>query len=289
MSLPNDLLQNITVTDEAGAVYPLRGGRPASFIWLNGAGMAPIRRITQRNPLQDGIVDRGYRLGERQMTLGLYIPAKSPYNADQVREQLTYIFSPTTTPLKLTCTRLDGTVRQIDCFANGTISYDQSERVNGQQQIVVPLLCPDPLFYDPVQVTQTVSLVSSPIDMNVVVAGMTYGDFPIIEVTGPVTSLQIYHWSVGETIVLTGTIPALETWRFDLRPGYKTLTRVSDGANRLTYANTTFLQGFSTIMVQSEKLVRMMGETVDSFEFSGLATTAATSVTLKYYRRFLSL
>lgn len=291
MSLPNDLLQNITVTAEDGVVYPLRGGRPCSFMWLNGAGVAPIRRITQRSPLQDGVVDRGYRLNERQMTLGLYIPATSAYNADQAREMLAYIFSPTTTPLKLTCTRLDGTVRQIDCFTNGTISFEQSERSNGAQQVVVPLLAPDPTFYDPTQVVQTASLVSSPNDIFPNVTGMTAQDWPIIEVTGPVTSLEIFHGSVGETIVITGTIPALETWRFDLRSGQKTLKRVSDGASRLTYVNTANLAGFSTIQVRTEKEVRMMGASpsLDTFTFSGVSTTAATSVSLKFYRRFLSL
>ena len=42
-----------------------------NYLWLDadGIGMAPVRRLTQKGPMQDGVTDLGYRLDPRHVTL----------------------------------------------------------------------------------------------------------------------------------------------------------------------------------------------------------------------------
>ena len=283
------LLQNISVTAEDGIVYPLQGGRPVRFVHLDGTGMAEVRRILQRTPQQDGVTDRGYRLEPRKMTLALFIDGLTEYNADEIRDKLIYIFSPTTTALKLTCTRFDNTVRQIDCFVDGALDLPQSNRTAGTQLIIVPLLAPNPTFYDPTQQTTTASLSTGTGSPNIPAAGYSADDWPIIEVTGPITNLNISHSPSSDVLTITGTIPALETWRFDLRPGYKTLVRTSDNANRMNYVVTSTLRAFSTMRLLSEKSTAIYSQTANIFTCTGTGYSGASSISFKWYKRYLSL
>lgn len=283
------LLQNISVTAEDGIVYPLQGGRPVRFVHLDGAGLAEVRRILQRTPQQDGVTDRGFRLEPRKMTLSLYIDARSEYNADEMRDKLAYIFGPTTTALKLACTRFDNTVRQIDCFVDGALDFPQSNRTAGSQMVIVPLLAPNPTFYDPTQQTTTASMSSGTATPSITAAGYSADDWPVIEVTGPVTNFSMTHQPAGDIITITGTIPGGETWRFDLRPGYKTLVRTSDSANRMNYVVTSTLRAFSTMRLLSEKVCTLYAQTANFFTCTGTSCTGATSVSVKWYKRYLSL
>ena len=277
---------------EDGNIYNLYSGQnPADFLFLDGAGMATVRRITQRSPLLSGVTDRGFRLEPRKMTLGLFLSQIDEPTADTMRDRLAYIFGPTLTALQLRATRLDGTVKAIDCYVDGTVDFPQSDRLGASHKVLVPLYAPDPTWYNPTRQAVTQSLASLPVTgTQIPAAGLTADDWPVIEVTGPITNMVINHAQVGDTIDLTGaTIPALETWEFDLRPGYKTVRRMSDLANRIDKITASSIRYFGTLRVLNQKLAASYGFTYNSFTVSGSGTTGASSITTRYYKRYLSL
>ncbi len=285
-------LSNLQVIAEDGNTYALySGANPSDMLFLDGAGMATVRRITQRTPLQSGVTDRGFRLEPRQMSLALFIRQETEAQADAMRDKLAYIFGPTITPLKLLATRLDGTQRQIDCFVDGTLDFPQSERLGASQKVVIPLRAPDPTWYDPTQVSSTTSMSSMPVTTaNYSTTGITADDWPVFNITGPVTNLVITHAPVGDAIDFTGTtIPGGETWIVDLRPGYKTVYRQSDNANRLYAVTTSSVRYFGTLRMLNQKLAASYGVAYNRFALTGSGTTGASSFVVKYYKRYLSL
>lgn len=287
-------LQALQVIAEDGNTYNLYSGQnPADMMFLDGAGMATVRRINQRTPLQNGVVDKGYRLEPRKMTLGLLLRQETEPLADVMRDKLAYIFGPTNTALQLKATRLDGTVRAIDCFVDGTMDFPQSERVGGSQKVLVPLYAPDPTFYDPTRQAVTRSLSTLPLTgTQILTAGLTADDWPVFEVTGPITNMKITHLPVGDTIDLTGaTIPGGETWVFDLRPTYKIVYRQSDNANRINNVTASSIRYFGTLRLLNQKLANSIGyaQIYNQFDVTGSGTTGASSITIRYYKRFLSL
>ena len=285
-------LSALAIVAEDGNTYNLYSGQnPADMLFLDGAGMATIRRITQRSPLLSGVTDRGFRLEPRKMTLGLFLSQIDELTADTMRDKLAYIFGPTLTALQLRATRLDGAVKAIDCYVDGTMDFPQSERLGASHKILVPLYAPDPTWYDPTRLAVTQSLASLPLTgTQIPAAGLTADDWPVIEVTGPITNMIITHSPVADTIDLTGaTIPALETWAFDLRPGFKTVQRMSDLANRIDKITASSIRYFGTMRVVNQKLSATYAQTFNRFSVTGSGTTAASSITVRYYRRYLSL
>jgi len=275
---------------EDGITYNLYSGKnPADLMFLDGAGMAEVRRISQRLPLQNGVTDKGYRLEPRKMTLALFVNKDTELDADLMRDKLAYIFGPTITPLQLKATRLDGTVRAIDCFVDGQMDFPQSDRLGASQKILVPLYAPDPTWYDPTRQSVTTNLSSGTGAFSVSAVGLTADDWPVFEVTGPITNLRILHSPVGDELQITGAIPSGETWEFDLRPSYKTLKRMSDGANRLNYLVSGTIRYLSTLRLLGDKLTRSYGPTQNGFNVTGTSTTGASQIVMRYYKRYLSL
>ena len=285
-------LKALNLIAEDGNTYALYSGQnPADLLALDGAGVATVRRVTQRTPLQNGVTDRGFRLEPRKMTLALYINQPDELSADLMRDKLAYIFGPTISPLKLLATRLDNTQRQIDCYVDGTLDFPQSERLGASQKIIVPLYAPDPTWYDPAQVSSTTSLSSMPVTTaNYSTTGITADDWPVFYITGPVTNLVITHAPVGDAIDFTGvTIPNGETWVVDLRPGYKTVYRQSDNASRLYAVTTSSVRYFGTLRMLNQKLAASYSVAYNRFALTGSGTSGASSFVVKNYKRYLSL
>ncbi|MFN8493851.1 MAG: hypothetical protein U0350_40005 [Caldilineaceae bacterium] len=289
-------MKSVQMIDETGATWLLSGGNPVNFVYLHGAQeLAPVRRLTQRAPLQNGVLDKGFRLDPRQMQLDLLM-STDEVQSDGRWDRLVNLFAPTVNPLKLRVTRNDGVQRQIDCFVNGKVAFQNFTDTGNKQLLQVPLLAPDPTFYDPVQQVVTQSLSSGTTTINVPVTGLSADDWPVIEVTGPATvvsgtGLVIQHMAVNEAIQFGSLIGATETIRLDFRPGYKGVTQVATGANRLSYLKAAYLTQLATMRVLSEKNLKVAapGNTSDQFVFTINGATGASSVTFKYYKRYLSL
>lgn len=285
------LLSNLQVIAEDGLTYNIySGGTPSEFLFLDGAGLAPVRRILQGSPLQHGATDKGYRLEPRKMILHLYISAASETALNASLDQVAHIFSPSSAPLKLKATRLDGEIRQIDCYTDGTLDFAQSQQVGSGIPIVVPLLAPDPSWYNPSQNVQTVFYTAGSAVVNASATGLTWEDWPLITLTGPVTNPVLLHQQSGQAVTFTAAIPAGETFGLDFRPGYKRIYRISDLANRMNYVSAASIGAMNTIRVYSAKQLKQFGNyTTNSFQVSGTGTTGSSTMTVYWYKRYIAL
>lgn len=126
---------------------------PYRLLHVTGASGVPVRRVVERGPAQVGDTDVGFRLSPRIIELAIGFYATTDAILDGYRDGLTQFFKPlTSTPVKLTFTRDDGAVRQIDCYTIDEIKIDllKENRPGHYHNATVRLQAPDPAFYNPV-------------------------------------------------------------------------------------------------------------------------------------------
>jgi hypothetical protein len=240
-------------------IFSLNGGSLVYRVETTGIGLPTIRRLRQAGPFQLGVTNRGFRLDERAILLTLFFQAASLGDADARRDILAEIFKPLeSTPLSLRFTRDDGSVRQIDGYADGVIDFPDTpdrDRIGVSQRVVVPFVPTDndPVFYDPaLQRVKFTNLSGSgfiipfevPLIQNTgtlinatqsVVYDGNWQEYPIIYVTGPATDITITNLTTDETLDFPALVlTAGQTMTIDLRFGSKTIRR-ENGANLLPY------------------------------------------------------
>lgn len=281
-------LKDFAVITEDGITHPLYSGN-VHFVYLDGVGLPLITRLLDKSPLQHGAVDRGYRIEPRVMTLHLAIDG----DADNQRDRLAGIFSPTDEPLTLKCTRDDLQIRYIDCFTQGALDFPMSSRVGDLQQVDIELVAPNPAFYDASLVTDTASLTDSTVNVDLDTTGITFQDWPVIDITGPVASGSSFiHYPGTQQITLASAIPSGETFRFDFREGHKTVVRLSDSANRLSYVNPTYISSFSDFQIVPPKRATAIDpsySTTNRYAFTCTGTSGASEANIYWYKRYISL
>lgn len=284
-------VKNFQVYTPDGTYHQLFGGPPVNFKSLDGVGIPPIRRITQRISLQNGVQDRGFRLEPRRLTLNLELTGLDQIQADAYRDKMAFIFAPTDQVVTLVITKMDASVRCIDCYVDGSYDFAMSQRIGANDTVSIPLYAPDPTFYDPTQQSSSINLSSGSGSASLNVQGVTWEDWPIIDVTGPVTSFEIDHTPAGDVLSFSQAVPSGETFRIDLRPGYKTVTRTSDDASRIDWLTPAIVGAMSTMRVLSERDCRNLnpGQVVNGFACTGTGTTGASAVDIYWYKRYLSL
>lgn len=286
---------SITYTT-AGTTYNLNGanagiGVTVRYLGDQGFGMAPMQRITQRGPLQQGDTDVGYRLDPRIIQLPLLVEAMTMDAGYTARKGLLKIFTPANGAgiLRVTTDLYD---RAILVVPMGGLDFNQDPQGGYHIRTVVQLRAADPTWYDPtiVNAAQTPTITGTPTPVPLTIpwtAGsssidstlnFTYdGDFisyPIISVTGPITNLLITHTTTGYAIGVSGTIPAGDTWTFDLRYGQKTVTDQT-GTNEI--ANLTSGSSLADFAI-------ILG--ANTITVSGTGTTSASTVNITYYTRY---
>lgn len=148
-----------------GTTYSLSDNNPFKLLGISGIGNAPVRRLDERGPFQDGSTDIGYRLDARLINLNIQILATSLSNADTHRDTLSAIFNPRNgQTIQLRCTRDDGAVRQIDCYAVNMVDMpaELSARSLAAQRVALQLKAPNPIWYNPTAtVTPIISNISN--------------------------------------------------------------------------------------------------------------------------------
>lgn len=285
-------LQGVHIITEDDVEVPLMGTE-IHFVFLDGAGIPAVRRILEKSPLQHGASDRGFRLEPRRMTLQLFLDGANPAQTDSLRDRIAYLFAPTNSALRLKATRDDGQVRQIDCYVDGAIEFAQSTRIGAGQPVTIPLIAPDPTWYEPTQIISTKTLTDGVSTLDLTIAGMTWDDWPIIDITGPLDAGFILQHTPGDELLqFSSAIPNGETFRIDLRPGQKTVLRTSDNANRMSYLNPLTISAFSEMRILGEKATRATNafwSTTNTFTFNAAGTSGASKVDVRWYRRYLSL
>lgn len=287
----------VQIIDEAGTSHTLSGGTTTNFIEMRGVGLPVVQRNIEPSLITNAHQDRGFRLEPRRIDLTLYISESSASTADSTRDTLASIFEPTANPLNLKITRQDSSVRQIDVFLDGPVDFPVSiEERWGEltQKITIPLIAPDPIFYDPTQQTETVDLSAGSGNATISASGLTWYDYPVIEVDGPITNLGINPnaFSSANLSFFGSTISSGRTYTIDLRPDYKTVTD-DLSANKISELTSNSIEAMHGMLrIHSEKFLAAYGASSPSstvIAFSGSSTDANTEARVIYYKRYLSL
>lgn len=218
-------------TGSVAPTYTISDGVYSRVVFLNGAGLPPIRRELTGHPYFGGSVDNGYHFSPREMTLRLFFNVASKAAADLRRDELYNIFQPAagTNTMILRVTRNDGKIRQIDCHTIGIMDMPESTRVGYDQAFDVRLLAPNPIWYEPSILTLTATPTGTNQNFNFPNLG-DWETWPTVKVFGAVTGFKmtnILSLPGGGTrsyIVGTFDVAAGDIVTFETHPAKKTLT-----------------------------------------------------------------
>ncbi len=229
---------------------------PFDVVTVQGVGIPPIRRLTERGPFQDGDSDLGFRLDARTINMVLVSTSATKALADTARNSLWAYLKPGANPLILRCTRDDDTVRQIDVHPQGMIdaAITEQDRIGGFQRYACQLRAALPVWYDPEGGSYSAIGGAStgsygftiPMTIDwVMVSGSTIGTtitipyqgtwsvFPTITIYGPLAGVTVTNETTGEALDFPSlTLAAGEYIVIDLAYGAKTVTD-DTGANRI--------------------------------------------------------
>lgn len=278
-----------------GVTYSLDDGTYCYWLGDDGLGMSPMHRLSERGPLQHGDTDRGYRLDPRIVSLVLDINGSSQANMEAQRLTLLSIFKPSNTPIILQNVRAGGTYN-LDCYYVGGMSISSADRNSWNQKVMVTLKANDPTWYDPIASSYVVSIGAGADTMLVpTVIPMTVGAstinangvavnsgtmiaYPVIHIIGPIVDCVITNNTTGEVLDFTGTtIEAAHYFDVDLRYGYKTITD-NHSANRI-----------STLSDDSDLVSWHLAIGDNSITVTGTSATAATGVSLVWFKRYIGI
>ena len=290
-----------------GTTYTLNGYDVVSGLTFNylgdlGFGMAPLHRITQRGPLQQGDSDVDFRLDPRVLQLPFIFTANTMAEHYAIRDKVLAIFSPSNVIGTLTITRPDGTQRAIATKILGGLSLDVDSKSGYGVKTIVQMRADDPTWYNPTQTTiaGTSAIVGTPtpiprvypvtygasgtinVNTSVTYSG-TWNAYPNIVAVGPLNSLIIQNTSTGDIITLTANIAAGTTYIFDLRYGFKTVVDQL-GANVL--ANISATSNLATFNLAP--MPQVVGG-INNISITATGGTSASSVTLTYNDRFIGV
>lgn len=236
------------------------GGYSGITMYLTGAinwGIAPVTRITQRGPFQDGDTDIDYRLNPRVINLPIVVPGTSYEQFASNRENLIQMFKPGNDTATLRQTTYEDTfyemARSIDVkIAGATMDSSQTDF---NVRAVIQLRADDPTWYNSTQNVQQMTYTqfgtptpypkTYPVpygadSVNNIISVAYTGTVmasPILQCIGPLSNLVMVDGS-SRIISFTTAIPAGDTWTVDLRYGYKTIVD-QNGVNKFAYLSIT--------------------------------------------------
>lgn len=239
----------LSVITQNNVQYDLSDNQNYVLTGIDGIGPASVMRISEQGPMQHGVSDLGYRLRPRRMALALLARGGDTAAWFARREELSSIFRSNPMHLRI----MNGAIiRQIDCHLSGMMEMPlEAGVIPGWQRVGIELYAPDPTWYDPtdeiitfqlsyggllsIPLTVPMSVGASTIDSAIEIAYTgTWNAYPIITLEGPMISPVITNVTTGDKLDLTDTsIADGDSYKIDCRYGYKTVTRTSDGANRI--------------------------------------------------------
>ncbi len=269
---------------------------------IDGIAAAPVARITERGPMQHGESDLGYRLQPRRIALTLMARGGDDATWFARRGELLRIFRSSDNPVRLRITS-GSMVRQIDCYLSGTMEMTPEIGVAPRwQKVGIELYCPDPTWYNPagqsvafflggggllaIPLAVPMQVGASSIDQSIVVQHQgTWDSYPIITAVGPITNLLIQNNTLGDKLNFSGvTINAGDSYVIDCRYGYKTVTRTSDGANRIQ--DLTADSNLATFRIGAHPDVP---DGTNSIRVRASGLTAASAIYLQFNTRYVGV
>lgn len=292
-------------------IYIIRGSKALEIsdmvkyhvVEFDGLGMAPLHRISQRGPMQDGVTDVGYRLDPRTILISIMAYASTPAVFHDRRQELVDILKPgKTITLRWTFNTSSGTrTRSIDCHMVGGLSLPSSGMIQQSFNDVIQLYAPDPTFYDPEVITISPASLYSASSFTVpTVVPTSFGAvniletvmfshtdpgawdiYPVATIKGPYTSCQIANmatseWPNGNGVIYSSNAIAVgKTITIDFRYGVKSFT---DETGASVLANWTGDR--STFKIGA-------GENPIRFFMTGI--DANTRIQLQFNKRYIGL
>jgi len=282
------------------------GGYSGITLYVTGAvnwGIAPITRIVQRGPFQDGDTDVDYRINPRVINLPIVIPGTTYDEMMNNRENLIQMFKPGNDTATLRHTLNEGDPfyeisRSIDVKISGA-SMDTSS-TDFHVRSVIQLRADDPTWYNSTQKSQQMTYTqygtptpypkpypvpygADSVDNTISVAYTgTVMASPILQCIGPLTNLTLVD-GAGRLIQFTSSVPDGDIWTIDLRYGKKTVVNTagisqfaslsiySDLINWGLYPDPTFNAGLQYLSV------------------SATGTTSDSNVTMFWYDRYVGI
>jgi hypothetical protein len=252
------------------------------IVYLTGTvnwGLAPLHRITQRGPFQNGDTDIDFRLDPRIISLPFVAPATSFAESFNVRAKILDAFKPGNDTAQLEFAVGASIARQIDVQVVGGLTMDTDARdftVRG----VIQLRAADPTWYDINSTTRYLSSVvfgtptpypkpypvpygAGSINNSTIINYLgSWPSFPRIQCAGPATDLTLVD-GLGNIIKFDDPIPIGQIWTIDLSYGKKNVVDQS-GVNQFAalninsnivswglYPDPTILNGTNTISVSA--------------------------------------
>lgn len=264
---------------------------------FDGFGAPPVRRLTQRGPLQNGDSDVGFRLDPRTMRLSVQAYGSTSDTFHSRREELLSLMKPGTDAVKLRWT-FAGVQRQIDCHLSGGLNLGSQSFLRNNFRDVIELRASDPTWYDPAGGSVTFALSAGGTGMPIpLIVPITFGastlsafeaitlsganawdTFPIIYVTGPVTNLILTNTATGDVLDFTGSsVGGGVTYTIDLRYGYKTVID-SSSVNRI-----------SQLTAASNIATWRLVPGSNSISVAGTSATSATAIVVQYNQRYIGV
>jgi hypothetical protein len=253
-----------TITYTARAItYTLNGtdtttGLLIRYLGDQGFGLAPLRRITTRGPLQDGDSDIDFRLEPRVLQIPLMVvnaSATAPkYQHYEIREKLLSIFRPGDNAF-ITVTRSDGVTtktRRINVRVLGGMSFDVDPDTY-HVRTVVQLRADDPTWFDPINIDTFYT--NANLNGTQVFANLgNWNIFPLITIERTITNPVITNVTTGQVISITAAITS-GFYLIDLSYGKKTVVdnlgvnRISTVSAASNLATWSIVPGNNTIAI----------------------------------------
>jgi hypothetical protein len=231
-----------------GLIYNLHDGKTRFLMSsISGQGLPPIEYITQSGPFQNGETVKGYRLRPRVIQMIHRRTGDDRFDYWDLRTDLLNTLRPNRTS-GFTHSVLrkylpDGSIRDLDVRIDagpefGAGNPDQWDEFSFTEGL--RFIASDPTFYDPTSVVNTTTTITETESLNYptdypVIYGPgtnlftsfsitydgTWDAFPILTITGPVSSPRFENTTTGEVIELDYNIPAGRIVTVDLRYGQK--------------------------------------------------------------------
>ena len=274
--------------------YDAASGLTFNYLGDQGFGLAPLHRITQRGPMQQGDTDVDFRLDPRVLQIPLFVNTTTIDDYYAARGRLLSVFSPSNTVGTITVTTTAWT-RSIDVKVLGGLSFDTDPKVGYGLRTVIQLRADDPTWYD--IISQTIvgaSAIAGTPTAYPVVYPRTYGtaninttttfvnngtwlSYPIITAIGPISGLVITNNTTGQVITTSGSISAGRTYTYDLRYGKKTV--YDDlGNNQI-----------ATVAASSNLATWAIVKGINSISIAATSSSSPASVQIVYYVRYVGI
>lgn len=283
----------------SGTEYSVDDGVYCYLLGHDGMGFPPLERQTDRGPLQHGVTDRGYRLDPRNILLSIAIIGNSFQDFHAKRTALISMFQPRTSPGFLRWT-LGSMVRQIDGHVIEGLYFNQEDRNFLTQRASVAIECADPVWYDPVAVSESFALGGGadtdevPSEVPSVVGASTLNitraitypgnwlSYPRIIIHGPITDAVITHEQTGYKLDFTGiTISSGEYYEIDLE---ENSIVDQDGVNKIADLSTdSDLAEFAILPAPD------VSGGINTFSITGTSVDASTDIEIIFYKRYLGI